>query len=213
MIYWWVSCQVPGALGCGRRCARNTACTWRPALTAAYIRGTRPRCSGESPPRNAGVGGRYAQPIALSCCLGFGASTVERRRCVPSARSSACRPARRWPSPRGPGRYRATIVERATPADARHRSEACGKASRTQLKQRDICRTCHRAEASARCARCGMMKHDVSKDTGLCARCTKTAARPQSICTNVLGSGSSTTSTIASVSLATVCCCARPAPS
>ena len=60
--------------------------------------------------------------------------------------------------------------------------EVCGKPGRTALKDRAICRDCHRAEASTRCARCGMMKHNVSANTGVCPRCTKIAARPCGIC-------------------------------
>ena len=60
--------------------------------------------------------------------------------------------------------------------------EVCGKPGRSALKDRAICRGCHRAEASMQCARCGMMKHDVFANTGLCLRCTKITARSRAIC-------------------------------
>jgi hypothetical protein len=61
--------------------------------------------------------------------------------------------------------------------------EVCGKSRHVYLKGRDICRDCYHAEASTRCARCGLMKHGVSQETGLCPHCAKIAARPQNTCT------------------------------
>lgn len=60
--------------------------------------------------------------------------------------------------------------------------EVCGNPGRTQLRTRDICRACHRTEPSARCARCGLPKHDVATESGLCLRCTEMTARPGGIC-------------------------------
>lgn len=60
--------------------------------------------------------------------------------------------------------------------------EVCRQRCFTQLKSRDICRPCHRREASACCARCGLRKHHVSDETGLCPLCTQMVARPIAPC-------------------------------
>ena len=60
--------------------------------------------------------------------------------------------------------------------------EVCGRQCKAEQKNRDICRTCLLREPSTRCTRCGLMKHRVSEETGLCPRCTQMVARPAAIC-------------------------------
>ncbi len=60
--------------------------------------------------------------------------------------------------------------------------ERCGRAGCTVLVGRDLCRACHRSEPSARCVRCGLMRHNIAEATGLCPRCMGMIARPESPC-------------------------------
>jgi hypothetical protein len=67
--------------------------------------------------------------------------------------------------------------------------EVCGQERRAQLKGRAICRACLRKEPSARCVRCGYVKHDIDELSGLCPRCTSLMARPVAVCTRCSCSG------------------------
>jgi hypothetical protein len=65
--------------------------------------------------------------------------------------------------------------------------EVCGCPCYSALKNRDICRDCHRREISTRCARCGVMKHHVAEETGLCPHCTEILTRPKKVKCSVCG--------------------------
>jgi len=60
--------------------------------------------------------------------------------------------------------------------------EVCGRRCQTEQKGRDSCRDCHRKEPSVRCLSCGLMKHLIAVETGLCPRCTRIVARPEAEC-------------------------------
>lgn len=60
--------------------------------------------------------------------------------------------------------------------------EVCGRHTQTQIKSRDICSSCHRAQPSSLCKRCGLMKKQVSAETGFCLRCSEVSAYPVSSC-------------------------------
>lgn len=60
--------------------------------------------------------------------------------------------------------------------------EICGCSTSTYNPSRDICQSCYKLEASSFCKRCGMIKHQVSKQTGLCPRCIKKLSRPVAAC-------------------------------
>ncbi len=64
--------------------------------------------------------------------------------------------------------------------------EVCGRRRRAVQKDRDICQVCLRKEPSTCCRRCGLKKHRVAEETGLCSRCTHIAARPEAICARCL---------------------------
>jgi hypothetical protein len=66
--------------------------------------------------------------------------------------------------------------------------EVCGRRCRAVQKDRDICHTCLRKEPSTCCRRCGLMRHRVAEQTGLCPRCTRIAARPEAVCARCLRS-------------------------
>jgi hypothetical protein len=61
--------------------------------------------------------------------------------------------------------------------------EVCGHGCRAVQKDRDICRACLRKEPSTCCRRCGLMRHRLAEETGLCPRC---AARPEAVCARCL---------------------------
>jgi len=67
--------------------------------------------------------------------------------------------------------------------------EVCGRQRRAELRGRDICRTCLRKAPSARCVRCGHVKHYVDEQSGLCPRCTPVMARPVAACTRCSRTG------------------------
>src|SRR5260370_40980209 len=60
--------------------------------------------------------------------------------------------------------------------------QLCGRPTRTQLKTRDICRTCYRGEARTRCPRCGQSTHLADVATRLCPGCTRIVVRPEAPC-------------------------------
>jgi hypothetical protein len=70
-------------------------------------------------------------------------------------------------------------------ADQSHQviCEICGQKRRAYLKGRNICRSCWSSEPSARCVRCGHVRHDVDEKSGLCPRCIPMMARPVAVCT------------------------------
>lgn len=67
--------------------------------------------------------------------------------------------------------------------------EVCGRHCLAPYKSRDICKVCHRREPSSPCARCGLMKHQLNEETGLCARCSAMFARPTGQCARCARSG------------------------
>ncbi|MBC1221177.1 hypothetical protein GNF10_33935 [Nostoc sp. UCD121] len=60
--------------------------------------------------------------------------------------------------------------------------EVCGRQAKSFLKSRNICSRCHRKEHSLPCQNCGYMTHNITSETILCLRCTKTLSKPLAIC-------------------------------
>src|SRR5260370_36294353 len=60
--------------------------------------------------------------------------------------------------------------------------EVCGRLCLAKRKARDICRACYRKEPSTGCVRCGLVKHLVAVDSGLCPRCKGIIERPVEVC-------------------------------
>lgn len=60
--------------------------------------------------------------------------------------------------------------------------EVCGRRCQSVLKNRDICSICHHKEPSLPCQNCGCMTHNITSETVLCLRCTKTLSKPLAMC-------------------------------